>query len=348
MIWKTFGKQVGRVNLWLALTVLGAVFCGSAAAQVEVGKPMSAKALAALVVEFKEVVSKNARSQNDAKLIGARWDKRKDLAGKTKADVIELLYQDVKFVIKDSGVRYQIYSIFAFYNQIPDDFQAQKSASTKAEAVKILIGQTLSAHPTVTATAALGTMPKTAENAENDASMKQDQSEMFDEALKENKKLTAAQKTFVKANYDRLGKIMDEKLIALVTANYRFEEWVAASLEKSFTEKFTLAELNELIEFFQGKEGQGSLNFVKNANFEETPAEETDRYTKADKAAFDNFIATAFGKKFIDAYLKDPDAFIEPKMKAAQTRHEQETFALFETANLNAMIEKFVAENYKK
>lgn len=337
-----------RIKNWTKLLIVLSLLCSVFSFNAMAQKPMNANALAALITEFKDVVSKNARNQNDAKLIGARWDKRKDLARKTKADVIELLYEDVKFVIKDSGLRYQIYSIFAFYKQIPDDFQAKKSASTKFEAVKILIEQTLSAHPTVTAMKTLAIMPKTAENAENDASMKQDQSEMFDEALKENKKLTAAQKTFVKANYDRLGKLVDEKIAALVKSNYKFEEWIKESLEKNFTEKFTVAELNELIEFFQGNEGQGSLNFLKNANFEEIPAEESDRYTKAEKAAFDNFIATPFGKKFVEAYLQDSEAFIEPKMKAAYSQHEQEIFALLETANLNVMINKFVAENYKK
>ncbi len=109
-----------RINNWtklgLILSLMFSVFSLSAIAQ----KPLEAKALAGLITDLKEVVSKNARNQNDARLIGEKWDARRDLTGKSKSDVIELLYDDVKAVIKDSGVRYQIYSIFAFYKNIPD------------------------------------------------------------------------------------------------------------------------------------------------------------------------------------------------------------------------------------
>jgi hypothetical protein len=117
-------------------------------------KPMEAKALAALVKELKEVVSKNSPDKNDAKLVAEKWDKRKDLAGKTKSEVIELLYEDVKSVIEDSGIQYQIYSIFSFYKMIPDkSFSAETkedlSKMTKAELVNKLIEMTIPMHPFV-------------------------------------------------------------------------------------------------------------------------------------------------------------------------------------------------------
>ena len=92
---------------------------------------MEARALAVLITELKDVVSKNARNENDARLIGARWDKRRDLTGKSKSVVINLLYDDVKAVITDSGVQYQIYSIFSFTKQIPDEQFACKSQTVK-------------------------------------------------------------------------------------------------------------------------------------------------------------------------------------------------------------------------
>lgn len=113
--------MVFRINNWTKLTsVLSLMFLIFSLSALAQDKPMEANAIAALITEFKEVVSKNARNQNDAQLIGKRWDARQDLSGKTKPDVIELLYDDVEAVIKDSGVRYQIYSIFAFYKHIPD------------------------------------------------------------------------------------------------------------------------------------------------------------------------------------------------------------------------------------
>ncbi len=89
-------------------------------------KPMKAETLAALIVELKEVVSNNSPDKNEAKLVSVKWDARKDLAGKTKSEVIELLYEDVKAVIKDSGTQYQIYSIFSFSKNIPDEFLLPK------------------------------------------------------------------------------------------------------------------------------------------------------------------------------------------------------------------------------
>ncbi len=91
-------------RLALVLSLIFSVFSISALAQ----KQMEASALANLITNLKEVVSKNSPDENDAQLIGKKWDARKDLTGKTKPVVIELLYDDVKSVIKDSGVQYQI------------------------------------------------------------------------------------------------------------------------------------------------------------------------------------------------------------------------------------------------
>ena len=76
-------------KLALVLSLLFSVFSLSALAQ---GKPMEARALSGLITELKDVVSKNARNENDARLIMARWDKRRDLTGKSKSVVINLPY----------------------------------------------------------------------------------------------------------------------------------------------------------------------------------------------------------------------------------------------------------------
>ena len=93
-------------------------------------QPMESKAVAALILELKGVVSGITPDKNEAKLVGERWDKRKDIAGKNKNDVIELLYADVKSVIKDSGTQYQIYSMFSFYKNIPDESFSTETKET--------------------------------------------------------------------------------------------------------------------------------------------------------------------------------------------------------------------------
>ena len=95
----------------------------SVRAQTSSDQPLDAQSLAALVEELKEVVAKAGTDAKEAAQVSARWDRRTDLAGKTKKEVINLLFQDVKAVIKDSGVLYQIYSTFAFYKRIPDQSQ---------------------------------------------------------------------------------------------------------------------------------------------------------------------------------------------------------------------------------
>lgn len=340
-----------RIKNWTKLLTVLSLMCSVFSFNAMAQKPMNANALAALITEFKEVISKNARNQNDAKLIGSRWNKRKDLAGKNKSDVIELLYEDVKFVIKDSGVQYQIYSIFSFYKQIPDDFQSKKSTSAKAEAVKMLVELTLSAHPSVgVLDEQLALLPQNEESKKEAAAMKQNQIELFNSVLNENKKLTSAQKAFVKANYDRLGKIVDKQIADIIKSNFKFEQWIGESLEQNYTNNFTIEELSDLITFFQSADGRTALKLIKNSSESPLIAEKGGKplHTKEEQSSFDKFIVSPLGEKFIAALLKEPQVYIDTKMKTASAKHQEETFAMLDTANLNKMFNKFVAENYKK
>jgi hypothetical protein len=102
------------------------------AAQSGPDKPLDAKSLTALVTELKGVVSREAHDEKAPTAIAARWDARKDLTGKTKKAVINLLFQDVKSVIKDSGILYQIYQDFSLYKQMPDESFSGNSEKTEA------------------------------------------------------------------------------------------------------------------------------------------------------------------------------------------------------------------------
>src|SRR5215210_7328973 len=118
---RTSETRISWTRLIIALVLLCSISSFSAMAQTDSGKPMDAKSLTALVEELKGVVSRTELDEKNAALVSEKWDRRKDLAGKTKRDVINLLFEDVKSVIKDSGLQYQIYSIFSFYKRIPDD-----------------------------------------------------------------------------------------------------------------------------------------------------------------------------------------------------------------------------------
>src|SRR5215213_4570874 len=200
---------------WASLIVTLVLSCSlasfSATAQTDSGKPMDAKSLAALVEELKGVVSKSSPDKKDAVLVAEKWERRKDLAGKTKRDVINLLFKDVRAVIKDSGIQYQIYSIFSFYKQIPDDALSAQTQKTdgemaKSASVRKLVELTFSVHPYVGIEAQIASLPGTEDIKAEEERVRKVRMEIFDDALKVNNKLTPDQKLFVKANYDRLSK----------------------------------------------------------------------------------------------------------------------------------------------
>ncbi len=116
-----FKLTIGWTKIFIAFVLLSSVFSFGATAQNNNGKPMDAKALTDLIGELKEIVANSGANEKDAARVADRWNKRTDLTGKTKKEVIDLVYQDVKAVIKDSGALYQIYSQFSFYKKIPDE-----------------------------------------------------------------------------------------------------------------------------------------------------------------------------------------------------------------------------------
>lgn len=350
------GKR--RINLKsaIALGLLCLIFGFSAFAQTNTDKPLDAKSLAALVGELKGIVVRMAPDANEAAMVGQKWNARNDLAGKTKKDVIKLLFEDVKSVIKDSGVQYQIYSIFSFYKQIPDEpasAQTQKTnvAMSKPAAVKKLVDLTFLMHPYVGVEEQIASLPGTKDVKAATEEDRKNRIEGFDAALKVNNKLTAAQKSFVRANYDQLIKIADKITEDAINKNFPTERWIKEGLQKSYTSKFTLNELNNLIVYFHGADGQPVLKYIRISQMAEliTGNGGTLDYTAADKAEHDKFVATPFGKKFIAAYLKEAIAYQQSKENAIRSKNPNaDGFAIYETENLNMLFNRFVAENYKK
>lgn len=82
------------------------------------GQGMDASSLAALLDELKGVVTRMSPNKDEAIRVVERWNARKDLNGRTRSEVIDLLYEDVKAEIKDSGTQYEIYSAMSFYKRI--------------------------------------------------------------------------------------------------------------------------------------------------------------------------------------------------------------------------------------
>lgn len=106
------------VRLAAALVFIILTVSLSASAQDNSDEPMGEKAAAALVKELDGVVKRLSPDKEEARQVCEKWYKRKNLGKKTRSQVIDLLFEDVKSVIKDSGTQYQIYSTFSFYKNV--------------------------------------------------------------------------------------------------------------------------------------------------------------------------------------------------------------------------------------
>lgn len=360
MVLKRNKKGNNWTKLVIVLSLLCAVFSFGVNAQTDSGKKLNAQQLANLITGLKEALHESlAVAETDEKkytAITQKWDARKDLAGKSKTQVINLLFQDVKSVVTDSGMQYQISTVFSLYKQMPDEQFSSKTKSTmdfnsKPEAVEQLIDLTFASHPYVGIEKTLADLPGMKDVEAGKIEEKKNRIEGFDAALKVNKKLTADQKTFVRVNYDRLIKIVDKITEDAINKNFPTERWIKEGLKQSYSAKFTLKELNDLIHFFDSDNGKQVLKYIRQTQMADLITGNGGKpdFTAADKAEYDKFAAAPHGKKFIAAFLKETIAYEEGKENAVRSANPNaDGFAIYETANLNKLFNKFVADNYKK
>lgn len=223
------------------------------------------------------------------------------------------------------------------------------SQTAKAESVKLL-ELTLPAHPYVGVEEQLAMLPKAKEMAEAN---KKDQIESFDCALDANKKLTPGQKSFVKANYGKLGMMIDKQIADQEKARLPVEKWVAASLTQSYGANFTNAELTNLITFFQSPAGKQVLKVVGDealsAAIVQGGGQPLSRCTKDDLAARAKFAAAPLGIKFLNAYIKDTNANVDAKKGGVFGGYQDSPMmVVLAPANLNNLFNQFVKDNYKQ
>ena len=156
----------------------------------------------------------------------------------------------------------------------------------------------------------------------------------------------------MRANYDFLEKLADSVTATAISKNFPTEQWIKEGLEKSYTSKFTPTELNSLIAYFQGKAGQRVLEYIRVMEMWQLIVKNggtTTGFTEAEKAGYYKFVATPLGKKFMTAYLQETIAYEESKENAVRSANpDADGFAIYRLENLNKLINKFVADNYKK
>ena len=221
--------------------------------------------------------------------------------------------------------------------------QAPTSAPPKDDPVNQLVELTLAGHPSVGVDEMTAKLPK-------DEMVKRNQIRLIDLALKKNKNLTHAQRSFAKAHYDQIGKLLDQATAGVKKRNFETDKWVEESLQKFYAEKLANEELKDLIAYFQGAAGKSALKYLKSAQYSEAfvKAGTGPLYTNEDKAEGDKFAVTPLGKKFLTIFLSDTSAEVNAKMADANKKGMGALWAINEPANINSIINKFVAENYKK
>jgi len=73
----------------------------SATAQTNSETPLDAEAVAALIEELKDGLPDLIDDEDQVTAITEKWGAREDLAGKTRAQILKMLFADVKSVIED-------------------------------------------------------------------------------------------------------------------------------------------------------------------------------------------------------------------------------------------------------
>ncbi|MBX7169518.1 MAG: hypothetical protein K1X72_01100 [Pyrinomonadaceae bacterium] len=339
-------------KLVLVLSLMGSVLSLTGLAQ---DKPFEANSVTMLINQLKEIVSGNSPNTKDAELVAEKWAARQDLAGKSKTAVIDLLYDDVKSVIKEPGTQTQLYWIFSIYKLIPDEsfaVQTRTAASSlsKKQAVTRLFELTARMNQYIGTDELLALARQTEATKAEIKKSPNFWAKKIDAALKVNNKLTPDQKSFVKANYEHLEEMAFKINNETNRKNFPVEEWRKEGLKLSYTRNFSVRELNDLIAYFEDTAGQQSLRYAKLKFMAEfIGIESKSYYPKADRTEYLKFTDNAPGRKFMIAYLTDPIKYEQGKSSAVYKKiPNADGLAIWEKANLNKLINQFVTENYKK
>ena len=146
--------------------------------------------------------------------------------------------------------------------------------------------------------------------------------------------------------------MVDSATAAAISKNFPTEQWIKEGLQKSFASQFTLTELASLISYFQGKAGKRVLEYIRVMEMWQLIIKNggtTTGFTEVEKSGYYKFIATPLGKKFMTAYLQETIAYEEGKENAVRSANpDADGFAIYRPENLNKLINKFVADNYKE
>lgn len=216
-----------------------------------------------------------------------------------------------------------------------------KAQDNKADLVNKLIGLTADSHPSVMeqrmVTNKVNANKYQAEERRNYASF-------LTLALKENNQLTTEQKAFARKNLEKLVDRVAFEVLAIRNRNNNQGKWLRESLLQNYSTKLTVAELNNLADYFAKEEGKNTLNYL--ATSPERKASGKPNYSPEEFLAYSDFvIKTELGNKFFKIFVTDAEADIMSKFTAGNKQMLAELNKLYKSAPLNQIINQFVADN---
>src|SRR5215213_2041939 len=97
-------------KLVMALVLMCSMFGLSAMAQTNLNETLDAKAVTALIEELTDGLPDLIEDEAQVTAILGKWDARQDLIGKTKAQILNLLFADVKSIIKEKETQDSIWA----------------------------------------------------------------------------------------------------------------------------------------------------------------------------------------------------------------------------------------------
>lgn len=104
---------ISWTKLVLALLLICVIFSFAAMARTQHEAPLDADAVSALIDELKDGLANQIEDEDTVNAITEKWDAHEDLAGKTKSQILKILFADVKSVVADKQTQDSIWASWA-------------------------------------------------------------------------------------------------------------------------------------------------------------------------------------------------------------------------------------------
>ncbi len=168
--------------------------------------------------------------------------------------------------------------------------------------------------------------------------------------LEKNDRFSTDEKTYLMNNLPHLAALLARQITEAVIKDLKFEEWARKSLAAHYSKKFTVAELNKLIAYFQTDAGNIMLDSI-NSNLKDifNPDKTVDDVVSSKETA--PFIVSPVGNKFVKIIYENVVKDITDK--AIPTEKEQKAsivkvVVIQSDENIGKLLAAFLQENYRQ